>query len=133
MKAGDKVHINKFFSHIKDIEENINDEILKTKLHELDSFYMNVDGIKNKEKEIFNDIVLIYRLRNLIAHNAVYPQYLIDIYANKAQNISGSIIRFLIEKYRTSNQELDDILIDISTKYDEFILNIDYEILKLKA
>jgi len=133
MKAGDKVHINKFFSHIKDIEENINDEILKTKLHELDSFYMNVDGIKNKEKEIFNDIVLIYRLRNLIAHNAVYPQYLIDIYANKAQNISGSIIRFLIEKYRTSNQELDDILIDISTKYDEFILNIDYEISKLKA
>jgi len=133
MKSGNKVHSNKFFNHIKDIEENINDEILKTELHELDSFYKNIDGIKSKEKEILNDIVLIYRLRNLIAHNAVYPQYLIDIYANKAQNISGSIIRFLIEKYRTSNRELDGILIEVSTKYDEFILNIDDEILKLKA
>lgn len=133
MKAGDKVHINKFFHQIKDIEENINNEILKTKLHELDFFYKNKDGIKKKEKEIFNDIVLIYRLRNLIAHNAVYPRYLIDSYANKVQNISGSIIRFLIEKYRTSNRELDDILIDVSSKYDEFILNIDNEILKLKT
>lgn len=133
MKAGDKVHINKFFNHIKDIEENINDEILKTELHELDSFYKNKDGIINKEQEIFNDIVLIYRLRNLIAHNAVYPQYLIDLYANKAQNISGSIIRFLIEKYRTSNRGLDEIFIDISSKYDDFILNIDNEILTLKT
>lgn len=133
MEAGDKVHINKFFHHIKDIEENINDEILKTKLHELDSFYKNIDGIKNKKKEIFNDIVLIYRLRNLIAHNAVYPRYLIDIYANKIQYISGNIIRFLIEINRTSNRGIDGILIDISSKYDEFILNIDNEILKLKT
>ncbi|MDD4822317.1 MAG: hypothetical protein PHI48_07140 [Bacteroidales bacterium] len=132
MKVGDKVHINKFFNHIKEIEENINDEILKTKLHELNSFYKNKDGINKKEKEIFNDIILIYRLRNLIAHNAVYPQYLIGIYANKAQNISGSIIRALIERLRTSNRGLDEILIDVSSKYDEFILNIDNEILKLK-
>jgi hypothetical protein len=93
---------------------------------------MNGDGIKKKEKEIYNDILLIYRLRNLIAHNAVYPRYLIDIYANKAQSISGSIIRFLIERYRTSNCGLDEILIDVSSIYDEFILNIDNEILKLK-
>lgn len=132
MKAGDKVYINKFLHHIKDLENSINDEILKTKLHELDLFYMNGDGIKKKEKEIYNDILLIYRLRNLIAHNAVYPRYLIDIYANKAQNISGSIIRYLIEKYRTSNRGLDEILIDVSSTYDEFILNIDNEILKLK-
>jgi len=133
MKAGDKVHSNKFFNHIKNIEENINDEILKTELYEFDSFYKNKDGIKKKEKEIFNDIVLINMLRNLIAHNAVYPRYLINIYANKAQYISGSIIRFLIEKHRTSNRRLDDIIIDVSSKYDEFILNFDNEILKLKT
>jgi len=133
MKVGDKVHINKFFHHIKDIEENINDEILKTELHELDSFYKNKVSIKNKEQEIFNDIILIYRLRNLIAHNAVYPRYLIDLYANKAQYISGSIIRFLIERKRRSNRGLDEILIDVSSKYNEFILNIDNEISKLKT
>jgi hypothetical protein len=133
MKAGDKVHSNKFFNHIKAIEENINDEILKTELHELDSFYKNKNGIKNKEQEIFNDIVLIFRLRNLIAHNAVYPKYLIELYANKVQYISGSIIRFLIETYRISNRGLDEIFIDISSKYDDFLLNIDNEILKLKT
>jgi len=133
MKAGDKVHSNKFFHHIKDIEENINDEILKTELYELDSFYKNKDGIIKKEQEIFKDIVLIYRLRNLIAHNAVYPEYLIDLYANKAQYISGSIIKFVIEEYRITNLGLEEILVNISSKYDEFILNIDSEILKLKT
>ncbi|MDP4201901.1 MAG: HEPN domain-containing protein [Bacteroidota bacterium] len=132
IKVGDKVYINKFFHHIKEIEENINDEILKTKLHELDSFYMKKDGVKNKEQEISNDIIQIYRLRNLIAHNAIFPHYLINLYANKAQDIGGSIIRFLIEKRRISNQGLDELLVNLVSEYDRFISNIDDEISKLK-
>lgn len=69
----------------------------------------------------------------MIAHNAIYPRYLINLYANKAQYISGSIIRFLIEKYRITNIGIEELLINISSKYDEFKLNIDNEIKKLKA
>lgn len=51
----------------------------------------------------------------------------------EAQYISGSIIRFLIEKYRITNIGIEELLINISSKYDEFKLNIDNEIKKLKS
>ncbi len=133
MKTGDKVDVSKFLNNIAEIESGINDEILKTELRELSIFYEDGKCIKNKELEIKNDILLIYRLRNLISHNAVYPRYLIGFYANKVQKISGEVIRYLIEKYRTSDIGIDDILIDTISDYDEFVLNIDTELLKLKS
>ncbi len=102
-------------------------------MRELSIFYEDGKCIKNKELEIKNDILLIYRLRNLISHNAVYPRYLIGFYANKVQKISSEIIRYLIEKYRKLNLGIDDILIDTISDYDEFVLNIDTELLKLKS
>ena len=133
MNAGDRVHVSKFFYNIRDIQNNINDEILKIKIKEIDNFYNNDEGVKKKEQEISNDIILIYRLRNLITHNAVYSKYLIDIYANKAQYISGSIIRYLIDEYRKEKLSFEDILIAVSSKYDEFKFNINNEINKLKS
>ena len=77
-------------------------------------------------------MLLIYRLRNLIAHNAIFPKYLIKYYANKIEIISGSIIKLLIEKYRKTNWSLDDILIDVSIKYEDFKSTIDERIKSLK-
>lgn len=133
MKAGDKVEVRKFFENINEIVNNANDEIYKTKLEELRDFYATGNGIKEKENEVENNILLIYRLRNLIAHNAVYPKYLIDFYANKIQMISCVIVRYLIDKYRTENLGIDEILINIVSDYDEFKLDIEERITKLKS
>lgn len=132
MENGTKIDISRYFKYIQDIKSNINDEILKVDLHEIEMFYTNDQGVKDKEQELYSDITLIYRLRNLIAHNAVYPQYLINLYANKAQHISCRMIRYLIDKSRISNDSLEEILIDTSSKYDEFMLNITNEIERLK-
>lgn len=133
VEYGTKIKIHEYFKYIQDIQDNMNDEILKIDLYEIDAFYRNDQGVKNKEQELFNEITLIYRLRNLIAHNAVYPQYLINIYASKAEYISSKIIRYLIDKLKVSNDSLEEILIETSSKYDEFMLNIDNEIERLKS
>ena len=133
MKEGDKIHVNKFFDNLQLIEDSLNSEIQKTIIHELGEFYKDVSGIKQEEKEIRNIILLTYRLRNLIAHNAVYPRYIINHYANQLQGICSVVLWHLMEAYRTQNKSLDDICVAISTMYDEFILNIDDEIAKLKA
>lgn len=133
MKVGDKIYVNKFLNNINEIYSHINDEIIKTDLIKLEAFYRNHEGIHEKQIEVMNDITLIYRLRNLIVHNAIYPKYLIDIYANKAQVISTLIIRHLIDKHRESNMSIDEILINISLDYDEFVQNIDTEIYRLKS
>lgn len=133
MKEGDKIYVNKFFDNLQSIEDCLNCEIQKTIIHELGEFYKDVSGIKQEEKEIKDIILLTYRLRNLIAHNAVYPRYIINHYANQLQGICSVVLWHIMESYRTLNMSLDEICVDISTKYDEFILNIDDEIAKLKA
>lgn len=130
--GGFKKYFCNFLNILDELEENINDELYKNNLRELALFYKNGNGIKTKEQEISNDILLIYRLRNLIAHNAIFPKYLIKYYANKIEIISGCVIKLLIEKYRKTNWSLDDILIDVSIKYEDFKSTIDERIKYLK-
>lgn len=127
-----KKYLCNFLNSLEKLEENINNELYKSKLRELNLFYQNDKGIRAKEQEFSNDILLIYRLRNLIAHNAVFPKYVIKYYANKIEIISGSIIELLIEKSQNTNWNLDDILIDVSIRHEDFKSNINEKIKALK-
>lgn len=127
-----KKYLCNFLNSLGELEEDISDQLYKSKIREVYSFYQNDEKIKEKEQLIYNDVLLIYRLRNLIAHNAIFPKYLIKYYANKIEIISGSIIKLLIEKYRKTNWSLDDILIDVSIKYEDFKSTIDERIKSLK-
>lgn len=127
-----KKYLCNFLNSLEELEEDINDQLYKSKIREVYSFYQNDKRIKEKEQLIYNDVLLIYRLRNLIAHNAIFPKYLIKYYANKIEIISGSIIKLLIEKYRKTNWSLDDILIDVSIIYEDFKSNINEKIKMLK-
>ena len=127
-----KKYICNFLNCLEELEEDINDQLYKSKIRDLSLFYQNDKIIKEKEKEFSNDILLIYRLRNLIAHNAFFPKYMIKYYANKIEIISGSIIKLLIEKSQNTNWDLDDILIDVSIKHEEFKSNINEKIKALK-
>lgn len=127
-----KKYLSNFLNSLGELEENINNELYKSELRELNLFYQDNKGIKVKEQEISNDILLIYRLRNLIAHNAIFPKYLIKYYANKIEIVSENIIKLLMEKYRKTGWSLDDIIIDISIEYEDFKSDIEKRIKMLK-
>lgn len=126
-----KKYLRNFLNSLEELEENISNQLYKSKIRELSLSYQDDKKIRDREQEINNDILLIYRLRNLIVHNAIFPKYLIKYYANKIEIISGSIIKLLIEKSRKKNWSLDDMLIDVSIRHEDFKLSKDSAIHKL--
>ena len=49
---------------------------------------------------------LIYRFRNLIAHNATFPQYIIKYYAEDIEMTSLRIVRKIIDVCRINKTTL---------------------------
>lgn len=122
-----------FFRELPEIINEMNNEIDKLELLKLKSFYENEKGIKNFRITVCNDITLIYRLRNMIVHNAVFPEFQIKLYAYKAQFIAASLIqaiRFYYSKYGTN---IDDALLDIYSEYQVFENNVLTHLNKLKG
>lgn len=133
MSPGDKVHLSKFFNTLDIIVDSIDREITKTELFRLKIFYDDNRGIKKNADEYGNFILLSYRLRNLIAHNAVYPRYIINYYANALQNTCGNVLRYITDIYKKKSRSIDEIFIDTAIKYDEFLLNFSKELQEYKS
>lgn len=111
----------------------MNDEVDKRELIKMGVFYEDVNGIRAFKNAICNDITLIYRLRNMIVHNAVCPEFQIKLYAYKAQFICGSLIQAIRFHYNKSGLDIDNALLDIYTQCQLFENNISTHIKRLKG
>ncbi len=76
---------------------------------------------------------MLYFIRNMIVHNASFPQAIIDIYARKSLYIAGAIINKLQSGYAETSMNLDELLVDISNNYDSFLQNFESELQKIKS
>ena len=132
LKPGDKIKLTYLFNNLPSIVEEINDEVYKCELIRFQSFYKNKNGIKEFKNMVFNDITLIYRLRNLIAHNAVYSQFQTKLYAYKAQFICASLIQAVRYHCNEYGYDIENSLLDIYTECQIFESNIDNNIKSLK-
>ncbi len=132
-KVGEIINRADFINNITNFENDVNDEILKNELHHLNLLYRNQDEIKEMSQKLYGDILLIYRLRNLIVHNAVYPHNIIGIYARKALYICGKVLNNLQFEYAQSSMDMKFLLLSISAKYDEFGMTIDKIIREIKT
>ena len=132
-REGELVPRDVFINGLTKLEKSINDEIKKNEIHDLYSFYKSRKGFDKREQQLENDIRMLYFLRNMIVHNATFPQATIDIYARKALHIAGAIIKKLQIGYAETSMSLDDLLVDISNNYDTFLLNFESELQKIKG
>lgn len=132
LQHGDKIKLTYLFNNLPSIIEEINDEVYKCELIRFQSFYKNKNGIKEFKNMVFNDITLIYRLRNLIAHNAVYSQFQTKLYAYKAQFICASLIQAVRYHCNEYGYDIENSLLHIYTEYQIFESNIDNNIKSLK-
>ncbi|MFA6832120.1 MAG: hypothetical protein WCR36_07610 [Bacteroidaceae bacterium] len=132
LQPGDKIKLADFFNNLSSIIEEINDEVYKCELIRLQFFYKDENGIKDFKNMVCNDITLIYRLRNLIAHNAVYPQYQTKLYAYKAQFICASLIQAVRHHCNKYGLDIGNALLRIYTDCSLFEYNIDNHIKSIK-
>lgn len=130
---GEEIKISCFLKYLPDLKDEINDEVFKRELANLETFYSNKNGFGLFKTSICNDIVQIYRLRNMIVHNAVCPEFLIKSYAYKAQFIAGSVINALRHHFNKYNCSIEEALIKIYSQCQIFESNIPHEIKRIKG
>lgn len=133
IQPGDKIELTKFFVELPRLIAEINDEILKRDLIVLQSFYEDKKCIIDFKSLVSDDVTLIYRLRNMIVHNAVCPEFIIKLYAYKAQFISGSLIQAVRYHYNKHGMDIGNTLLKIYSEYQILESNISSEIKRLKG
>lgn len=133
IQPGDKIELTKFFVELPRLIAEINDEIFKRDLIALQSFYEDKKCIIDFKNLVSDDVTLIYRLRNMIVHNAVCPEFIIKLYAYKAQFISGSLIQAVRYHYNKHGMDIGNTLLKIYSEYQILESNISSEIKRLKG
>lgn len=108
---GTQINVEAFKSCLKELENSISNELQKDRLSACRDYYESKDGFSSYYNEIENDVLMIYRLRNLIAHNAVVPEGAINLYARKARFMSHFITCYILDKYE-SGKMIEKILIE---------------------
>lgn len=125
--------ISQFFNHLNEIKDNVNSEILKHELEELEEFYSSVDKQKSYINEIKNSLLLIYRLRNLISHNATYSRTQTKLYGYKARVLCGNLIQAVRHHCQKYSISVDDALVRLHTDHLQFMANIEQEMKSFKG
>ena len=125
--------ISRFFNHLNEIKDNVNSEILKHELEELDEFYSSVDKQKNYIKKIKNDLLLIYRLRNLISHNATYSRTQTKLYGYKARVICGNLIQAIRHHCQKYSISVNEAIVRLHTDHLQFMANIEHNMKTFKG
>jgi hypothetical protein len=132
IKYGEKAELAKFLKELPNLIAEVNDEVYKQELVKLQSFYEDEKGFSNFKELVSNDVILIYRLRNMIVHNAICPEFVIKLYAHKAQLISGYLIQAVRYHYNKYGLDIDEALLRIYTDCQLLESNILMEIKRLK-
>lgn len=125
--------ISQFFYHLNEIKDNVNSEILKFELEELNEFYRSVDKQKTYINEIKNDLLLIYRLRNLISHNATYSRTQTKLYGYKARVLCGNLIQAVRHHCQKYSISVDDALVRLHTDHLQFMATIEQRMKTFKG
>jgi hypothetical protein len=133
IQTGEKIELARFFKELPKLIAEVNDEIFKRDLIDLQSFYEDKKCIIDFKSLVSDDVTLIYRLRNMIVHNAVCPEFIIKLYAYKAQFISGSLIQAVRYHYNKHGMDIGNTLLKIYSEYQILESNISSEIKRLKG
>ena len=131
LKTGDHYRDGDFLNEIPTMIDCINDDIVKDKLSVLQNFYQNDGGIREYARQIRNDLLMIYRLRNMIVHNAALSCVNIAFFAREAMFIALRVIWYVIEKAE-KDKSIEEIVLGAKVDYQVFLANFDEELKKLK-
>lgn len=131
LQTGDRYRDADFLSAVPSMIDCINDDIVRDELVKLDSFYQNAEGIKEKANQISEDILMIYRLRNMIVHNAALSCVNIAFYAREAKFFAQRVIRYVIDMVG-GDKTIEEIIIGAKLNFQVFMTNFDNELNAIK-
>lgn len=120
VKEGETYMMSNFISCAEDLMSCVTDEILKDKLWEISMYYKNADNYKKEIARLKNNILNIYRYRNLIVHNAVLPTESTEFYASLIYRICREVTGAVIRKCTETDCTLEQALLQLIINYQNF-------------
>lgn len=127
-ESGETIYLKKFIDSLEDIKKLETNLFLLEKLDNLISFYNDTHFttrlITEQIKVIEDDILMIYRFRNLIVHNAHFDNVLLPYYVWKIREYSGNLIRSLMHKHKNDRIELSDLLLSTYLQKEKFMIEL---------
>jgi hypothetical protein len=127
-KTGEKVYLKNFIDNLDEISKYETNLFIIDKINSIKDFYTNSSKtkqiIEEQIKQIKDDVLMIYRFRNLIVHNAHFDNTLLLYYVWKTRIFAGKLIRRIINDFK-DNVDLPDIIIKIHLKKEEFLCDFD--------
>lgn len=134
IEPGKSIYLKKFVDNLEEIKVYESNLFILDKINSVIRFYSDfgytksvvIDQISN----IKNDILMIYRLRNLIVHNAHYDNTLLPYYAWKAKTYCGNLLRKFIDEFE-EEKTLSNIIFDIYIGKEKYLLDLDNDQINL--
>lgn len=102
-----KVDMKEFIKNIPPLINLVPNKIIKDKIVFADKFYSDNEfayhEIIERLEQTKHDLLLIYRYRNLIVHNARFDNTILPYYIEKAERFAGNILRTILYEYVMDN------------------------------
>lgn len=107
-----EINLKNFVQNIHSLSSYTTRKVIKKRIEYTENFYNNINStsldLEEKRKQITQDLLLIYRYRNLIVHNARFDNKTLPYYVMKAENLADHLIRKVLEEHikdRTRSQQ----------------------------
>jgi len=126
---GGKIYLEKFINSLQEIKKYEKDLFMQQKIDNVINFYNDPKFTKKKIEEntklIQEDILMIYRFRNLIVHNAHFDNALLRYFVWKVRDYSGNLIRELISELSKKDIELSNAMLGLFLQKEHFLYELD--------
>lgn len=113
-----RINLFGFIDNLEELKNNLQNEVDIDNLEELKEILNNNDNAKkflqDNEIKLKEMLLLIYRLRNMIVHNAQYNITFLDYYAKQIERIAAEALRVIIFVYLdTSKNSMYELIMDM--------------------
>ena len=132
LNIGDQYRDNDFFKSVPVLMNSINDDIARDELADMHNFYQDINGLKEMGRQIKDDLLMIYRLRNMIVHNADISCVNITFYARVAKYFAQRVVSYVID-HMSGDKSIEEIVLGAKLDYQVFQENFDKELKSFKC
>lgn len=124
----EKIYLKNFIDNLDKIKIYEKDSFFIHKIDKIYSFYNNCNEakkvIEQQLSQIKNDVLMIYRLRNLIVHNAYFDSTLLPYFVWKIKAFTKSLIGGLISNF-DEQENLSNIILKIHLKREKLLQDME--------
>ncbi|MCM4158222.1 hypothetical protein [Gramella sp. AN32] len=129
-EVGQKIYLEKFIKELPELKKYESNLLMQEKIDSLIDFYKDSTVTKTVINENIqqtkDDLLMIYRLRNLIVHNAHYNNALLEYYVWRIRLYAGYLLRKFISKYNENEVgDFDEYIFEIFIAKEKLLLDLD--------